>query len=119
MAEESRPDAGQRSTHPERSSRGVDGKTTYSEGIFMGYRWFDQQNLAPLYPFGHGLSYTTFTYSRLKAVRSTDGGLEVSFTIKNTGKAASDEVAQIYLGAPEVCRKAHNSRSERSPDSTA
>jgi beta-glucosidase len=87
--------------HPERSNRGVDGKTTYSEGIFMGYRWFDQQNRAPLYPFGHGLSYTTFTYSKPKLARATDGGLDVSFTIKNTGKAAGDEVAQIYLGAPK------------------
>jgi beta-glucosidase len=103
--------------HPERSSRGVDGKTTYSEGIFMGYRWFDQQNRAPLYPFGHGLSYTSFTYSKPKVVRAADGGLDVSFTIKNTGKAASDEVAQVYLGAQSRRPKAHNSRSERSPDS--
>jgi beta-glucosidase len=87
--------------HPERSNRGVDGKTTYSEGIFMGYRWFDQQNRAPLYSFGHGLSYTSFTYSKPKAARAPDGGLDVSFTIKNIGKAASDEVAQIYLGSPK------------------
>jgi len=89
-------------THPERSNRGVDGKTTYSEGIFMGYRWFDKQGLVPMFPFGHGLSYTTFAYSRLKVVRAKDGGLDVSFALRNTGKVAGDEVAQIYLGAPKV-----------------
>ena len=87
--------------HPERANEGVDGKTTYSEGIFVGYRWFDQQNLKPLFPFGYGLSYTSFQYSGIKAVRAKDGGLDVSFTVKNTGKVAGDEVPQIYLGAPK------------------
>jgi len=85
----------------ERTSAGVDGKTTYSEGIFMGYRWFDQQGRQPLFPFGHGLSYTTFQYSNIKVARAKDGGLDVSFSVKNTGKAAGDEVAQVYLGAPK------------------
>jgi beta-glucosidase len=85
----------------ERTSAGVDGKTTYSEGIFMGYRWFDQQGKQPLFPFGHGLSYTTFQYSNIKVARAKDGGLDVSFSVKNTGKAAGDEVAQVYLGAPK------------------
>ena len=67
----------------------------------MGYRWFDQQNRVPLYPFGHGLSYTSFTYSKPKAARAADGGLDVSFTIKNTGKAASDEVRNLF-GCAEV-----------------
>jgi beta-glucosidase len=56
--------------HPERTNQGVDGKTTYSEGIFVGYRWFDKQGLKPLFPFGYGLSYTTFQYSGLKVVRA-------------------------------------------------
>jgi len=86
--------------HPERTNRGVDGKTTYSEGIFVGYRWFDQQGLEPLFPFGHGLSYTTFEYSGLKLARAGDGGLDVSFTVRNAGKVAGDEVPQVYLGAP-------------------
>jgi beta-glucosidase len=52
--------------HPERSKKGVDGKTTYSEGVNVGYRWFDKEKIAPLFAFGHGLSYTTFDYSGLK-----------------------------------------------------
>ena len=87
--------------HPERTNQGVDGKTTYSEGIFVGYRWFDQQNLKPMFPFGFGLSYTNFQYSGIKVGRAKDGGLDVSITVKNTGKVAGDEVSQIYLGAPK------------------
>ena len=88
--------------HPERSWKGVDGKTTYSEGVNVGYRWFDKENIAPLFPFGHGLSYTTFDYSDLDVAQaSADGGLEVNVTIKNTGNMDSDEVPQVYLGAPD------------------
>jgi beta-glucosidase len=53
-----------------------------------------------VFPFGYGLSYTTFAYSRLKTAAASDGGLDVSFQLKNTGTVASDEVPQIYLGAP-------------------
>jgi beta-glucosidase len=87
--------------HPERTNQGVDGKTTYSEGIFVGYRWFDKQDIKPLFPFGYGLSYTTFEYSGLTLARAKDGGVDVSFTLKNTGKLAGDEVPQVYLGAPK------------------
>ncbi|MDE3063916.1 MAG: glycoside hydrolase family 3 C-terminal domain-containing protein, partial [Acidobacteriota bacterium] len=86
--------------HPERSAKGVDGKTTYSEGVNVGYRWFDKENIAPLFPFGHGLSYTTFDYSGLVVERAADGGLYVQVTVKNTGSTASDEVPQVYLSAP-------------------
>ena len=86
--------------HPDRTNSGVDGKTTYSEGIFVGYRWFDQQNIKPLFPFGHGLSYAVFQYSGLKVAAAKDGGLDVSFTLRNTGKMTADEVPQVYLGAP-------------------
>lgn len=87
--------------HPERSSDGVDGKTTFSEGIFVGYRWFDAQKIEPLFPFGFGLSYTTFEYLGLKVENATDGGLDVRFRLRNTGAVASDEVPQVYLDAPE------------------
>lgn len=86
--------------HPERSSRGVDGKTTYSEGVDVGYRYFDKQNVEPLFPFGYGLSYTTFDYSALRAQPAADGGLDVSVTVKNTGRIKGDEVPQVYLDAP-------------------
>ena len=59
-----------------------------------------KQNLTPLFPFGHGLSYTTFSYSKLKSVSSADGGLDVSLTLRNTGNADGDEVVQVYLGPP-------------------
>lgn len=86
--------------HPERSHKGVDGKTTYSEGVNVGYRWFDKEHIQPLFPFGFGLSYTTFDYSNLIVECAADGGLYVQVTIKNTGNVASDEVPQVYLGAP-------------------
>jgi beta-glucosidase len=86
--------------HPERSRKGVDGKTTYSEGVNVGYRWFDKENTAPLFAFGYGLSYTTFEYSGLKIEKVSGGGLDVQVHIKNTGRADSDEVPQVYLGAP-------------------
>ncbi|HWG22429.1 MAG TPA: glycoside hydrolase family 3 C-terminal domain-containing protein [Terracidiphilus sp.] len=86
--------------YPERSKRGVDHKTTYSEGVNVGYRWFDKQNIEPLFAFGHGLSYTTFDYSDMKVAKAIDRGLDVSVKIKNTGSMASDEVPQVYLGAP-------------------
>jgi beta-glucosidase len=88
--------------HPERSFKGVDGKTTYSEGVNVGYRWFDKEKIAPLFAFGHGLSYTTFAYSGMKIEKASDGGLDVKVNIKNTGSVESDEVPQVYLGAPSV-----------------
>jgi len=86
--------------YPERSKKGVDGKTTYSEGVNVGYRWFDKQSTTPLFPFGYGLSYTTFNYSGLVVKKAADGGLDVTVTVKNTGGTDSDEVPQVYLGAP-------------------
>jgi len=86
--------------HPERSAKGVDGKTTFSEGVDIGYRWFDKQNIAPLFPFGYGLSYSSFDYSQLKVSPAADHGFDVSVRIKNTGTLAGDEVPQVYLDTP-------------------
>jgi len=78
---------------------GVDGRVSYDEEIFVGYRWFDAEGVEPLFPFGHGLSYTTFAYSDLD-VREGAGGYVVAFTLSNTGDVAGVEVPQLYLGPP-------------------
>jgi len=70
----------------------------YSEGLKVGYRWFDAENKEPLFPFGFGLSYTTFAYSGLKA--TAEKQLLVTFTVKNTGKRAGAEIAQVYVSFP-------------------
>jgi beta-glucosidase len=85
---------------PERSAQGTNHRTTYSEGIHVGYRWFDQQQIEPLFPFGFGLSYTHFDYSRLRVSRMRQGDLRITFAIRNAGQRAGDEVPQVYLGAP-------------------
>ncbi|MER6085817.1 glycoside hydrolase family 3 C-terminal domain-containing protein [Streptomyces sp. NPDC001833] len=77
---------------------GVDDQENYSEGVYVGYRWYDKERSAPLFPFGYGLSYTSFAYRDL-AVRQSHGALTVSFTLKNTGTRAGAEVAQVYVGA--------------------
>ena len=93
----------------------------YNEDIFVGYRGFDQDNIEPMFPFGHGLSYSRFTYSDLEITGAqgraedgaeniaadsangwAEGGLTVSFKITNTGTVAAMETAQVYIGDP-VC----------------
>ena len=75
-----------------------DGKSVaYTEGILVGYRWFDTKNIAPLFPFGHGLSYTSFKYSGLKLTRRKDAALTIQFEVENTGKFDAAEVAQVYV----------------------
>lgn len=72
----------------------------YKEGIFVGYRWYDHRNIEPLYPFGHGLSYTTFEYSELQIdpeVFEEDDIVRVSFTLKNTGTFPGAEIVQVYV----------------------
>ncbi|HEY1115399.1 MAG TPA: fibronectin type III-like domain-contianing protein, partial [Chitinophagaceae bacterium] len=76
----------------------------YDEGIFMGYRWYDNYNKDVQFPFGHGLSYTSFRYSDLQLSKKEVAGgdsLTVSFVLTNTGKRAGTEVVQLYLSAPE------------------
>jgi beta-glucosidase len=85
---------------PQRASKGGDGRTVYSEGVHVGYRWFDHEGIEPLFPFGHGLSYSTFDYSDLSLTRSADGGLTATCRVRNSGKRGGDAVVQVYLGAP-------------------
>jgi beta-glucosidase len=83
-----------------KSFPGENGTTVYSEGVFVGYRWFDTKNIEPLFAFGHGLSYTTFKYSNLKVGLSGNANnpsATVEFEITNTGNRAGAEVAQIYV----------------------
>lgn len=70
----------------------------YDEGLKVGYKWYDAENKQVLFPFGHGLSYTTFAYSGLKV--SSEGQTSVTFTVKNTGQRDGGEVAQVYASLP-------------------
>lgn len=74
---------------------GVD-QVKYKEGVFIGYRWFDDKGLGVAYPFGHGLSYTTFNYSDLRVESN-----RVSALVTNSGRRAGTDVAQLYIGMPE------------------
>lgn len=73
-----------------------------TEGIFTGYRWYDRTGVEPLFPFGHGLSYTRFTYSDLRVTTDGDNRFTVSCSVTNTGERAGDETVQLYLGKAEV-----------------
>lgn len=98
---------------------GVNGQVRYSEGLDVGYRWYDSQNITPLFPFGYGLSYTTFAFSNLHItpdqVNNTSSGpgatncacngqgggqVHVSATVTNTGSRAGADAVQLYLGDP-------------------
>lgn len=80
-----------------------DRKVYYGEGIFVGYRYYDKKNVEPLFPFGHGLSYTTFEYENLSLPSEARIGekVKVQVTVKNTGKRLGKEVIQLYVGDPE------------------
>jgi beta-glucosidase len=99
------PTAGNPATYP-----GVGNVVTYSEGIHAGYKWYDKTGTTPLFPFGHGLSYTTFDYKGLSAKQENDT-VTVRLTLKNTGTRAGEEVVQVYAGpsaelaVPQVERK--------------
>src|SRR4029077_17867253 len=79
---------------------GVNNHATYSEGLDVGYRWYDAKGIAPLFPFGYGLSSTPFGYSGLLTRAAQPGNVTVTFALKNTGSRAGAEVAQVYVGDP-------------------
>jgi beta-glucosidase len=80
---------------------GTNGTVQYSEGIDVGYRWYQANNVTPLFPFGYGLSYTTFSFSNLRIGSLTAGGAAtVSATVTNTGSRAGADVAQLYVDDP-------------------
>jgi beta-glucosidase len=87
---------------------GVNGNSTYSEKLDVGYRWYDAKNVQPLFPFGYGLSYTTFKLSHLSVSPKRIGGpaslaganVRVELEVANTGKRAGAEVVQLYVAQP-------------------
>ncbi|MEE4541078.1 discoidin domain-containing protein [Streptomyces sp. V4-01] len=79
---------------------GTNGQVQYSEGLNVGYRWYDAKNIAPLFPFGFGLSYTTFGFSNLQVGALSGGNATVHVTVTNTGTRAGTDVAQLYVGDP-------------------
>ena len=88
-------DAAYNSYYPKEGSK----KVEYSEGIFVGYRHFDKSAVKPLFPFGYGLSYTSFTYKNLTiSPASSDDQVTVAFDVTNTGSRAGADVAEVFVG---------------------
>jgi beta-glucosidase len=77
------------------------GKTPYTEGVFVGYRGFEAQKVTPQFPFGHGLSYTTFKYSDLDVSAGADGSATVTLKVTDSGKRDGDEVVEVYVAPPK------------------
>jgi beta-glucosidase len=74
----------------------------YDENLLVGYRWYDSKKLAPLYPFGHGLSYTRFEMSDLRVRKDSKDGWQVTARVRNVGGRAGAEVAQLYVTMPDA-----------------
>lgn len=83
--------------HPERSV-GENGEIRWSEGLDMGYRWYVDHGVKPLFPFGFGLSYSKFSLNKLAVTPAGNGQVSVAVTVRNTGKKAGATVAQVYVG---------------------
>ncbi|MEU3427601.1 beta-glucosidase family protein [Streptomyces gardneri] len=92
-AEDRHPTAGDPRRYP-----GEGGVEEYREGVHVGHRWYEAEGVVPLFPFGHGLSYTTFRYEDLTVAPGAAEGLDVTFTVRNTGRRDGVEVAQVYVG---------------------
>jgi beta-glucosidase len=73
-------------------------QVTYDEGLKVGYKWYDAEKKAVAFPFGYGLSYTTYSYSNLKV--ASGNSPRVTFTVTNTGKRAGAEIAEVYASLP-------------------
>lgn len=77
------------------------GRTLYGEDIYVGYRWYENVAIVPLFAFGHGLSYTSFSMSSLRLDRESSSRLNVSCDVTNTGSRAGAQVVQVYVSAPK------------------
>jgi len=73
-------------------------RVQYNEGVFLGYKGYERSKVEPLFPFGFGLTYSSFDYSNLKVEKQTGNNVAVSFTVKNSGKYDASEIAQVYVG---------------------
>jgi len=93
-----------RENYPDYPNFGGNGRRVrYSEGIYVGYRGFDKRGIAPLFPFGHGLSYTTFRLDDLRLsspILAPGGRLLANVRVTNTGKRAGAQVVQLYVRDP-------------------
>ena len=92
--------AGNTSQEPDKAKKSDPNAAFYSEGSLVGYRWYDTKNIPVMYPFGYGLTYTTFDYSSLKTDKEKYGindVISVSVNLKNTGKLSAEEVLQVYV----------------------
>jgi beta-glucosidase len=90
--------------HTPQQYPGVNGTAIYSEGLQVGYRWYDAQKITPLFPFGYGFSYTTFGLRNLKSPMEVRAGDSLSLTLDlaNTGSRTGAEVVQVYVNAPDA-----------------
>jgi beta-glucosidase len=82
------------------SHPGEDGHARYAEGLFIGHRWYDARRIEPLFPFGHGLGYTTWTLDGVDAAPAAGGGVDLVVTATNTGERPGSTVVQVYLAPP-------------------
>ncbi len=87
--------------HATNSFPGSETVVEYKEGILVGYRWFDTKAIAPLYPFGYGLSYTSFEYSDFKIGASDKTQIRLDFTLENSGPLEGKETVQLYVSKPD------------------
>ena len=87
---------------------GTPREAVYSEGLLIGYRWYDYNGVTPTYPFGYGLSYTTFSYANVRVSQRSSGRVYVYADITNTGSRAGDEVAQLYVTYPSAAAEPVN-----------
>lgn len=85
-----------------RAYPGVDGTVHYSEGLLVGYRWYDAKGIEPLFPFGFGLSYTTFAYKNLRVRAAGPAAATIECEVTNTGARAGAEVVQLYVEPPRL-----------------
>jgi beta-glucosidase len=94
---------------PNSSIRGDNGKhppfdLNYTEGAEVGYKWFEAKNRQPLFPFGFGMSYTSYAYSGLTV---DDAQRTVRFTVRNTGERAGTEIAEVYVALPAAAKESY------------